>query len=300
MAPKFTKWRKHGSPLIDIGGPGETDCKRIALPDVVRDAEGYKLYYTSYRPGTMRICLATSPDGLKFTTHPANPILAGGTSKWDSKGVGYTVSLKEGDLYKMWFAGLDGESFYLCYAESHDGINWRRHPEPVMMPGPEGTCDDRGAMRAGIVREKNGYRLVYPGWDHNGRMALAAATSPDGLHWERYSGNPVIRPEPGHWDHAGIEDVHLLLLDGTYYVTYSGKQDTGTHWYYRIGLAVSQDGEHFEKLREPILDLGLAGSFDELYAAGNQIVRAEDGWRLYYQGRDAEGIERISVAYLEE
>ncbi len=315
--PKFTKWRKHGEVILDVGAPGEWDDYRVALPDVLIGRaggasgrpEGYKMYYSGCdRSGRWSIGLATSPDGVKFTKHPANPLLRTGTCAWDEKEVAFSSTLKEGDTYKMWFGMREGPPnafYYLGYAESEDGITWRRRPEPILGPGPRGSVDDRGILRPAVVREGNGYRMIYASLDMEWGMQLCLATSPDGLRWEKCENNPIVRPGPAKWDEVRIEDPHLIVLEGKYYLTYCGWDKEGK---YRLGLAISEDGEHFEKLPDPILDVGPSGSFDEVFVAGSYIIcaggasgrKVDEGWRMYYHGRDAELPERMSVAYLVE
>ncbi len=299
-APKFTKWRKLGEVIVDVGAPGEWDSYRVALSDVLIESDGYKMYYSGFDKSLWGIGLATSPDGIKFTKHPANPLLRTGTCAWDEKEVLFSSTLKEGKTYKMWFGMREGapNGFYrLGYAESEDGLNWRRHPEPIMDVGPRGSVDDRGILRPAVVREGNGYRMFYASLDMDWNMQLCLATSPDGLHWDKYKDNPIVRPGPAAWDEVRIEDPHVVVLEGKYYLTYCGWDKEAK---YRVGLATSDDGVHFEKWPEPILDVGPPGSFDELFAAGSYIIKAEDGWRMYYLGRDAALLERMSVAFLEE
>ena len=98
---------------------------------------------------------------------------------------------------------------------------------------------------------------------------------------------------PEEWDSVNIEDPHLVKMD-KYYLTYSGIDKAGN---YRIGLAVSSDGEHYVKEPNPILDLGARGSFEEKFVAGNCLLYNKTRVVMYYHGRDAGNNERISLAY---
>jgi len=61
---------------------------------------------------------------------------------------------QDGDIYRMYYRGATWPGvgvpyqFYLCYAESDDGINWRR---------PElGLVEFDGSTRNNILLRKNG------------------------------------------------------------------------------------------------------------------------------------------------
>jgi hypothetical protein len=66
------------------------------------------------------------------------------------------------------------------------------------------------------------------------------ATSEDGIHWTRYDGNPVFKPDSGVVSHEGIS---VLRIDGTYRAWYA--IDDGETW--NVALATSDDGIHWEE-----------------------------------------------------
>ncbi len=111
-----------------------------------------------------------------------------------------------------------------------------------------------------------------------------------GIRWENLA--DWSRNLPGR---IQIEDAGLIKLDGRYYLTYSGRNKKQN---YRIGLAISDDGVNFSKQKDPILDLGEPGSFEDTYVAGNFVMEEQDHLVMYYHGRDADARERISVAWV--
>ena len=137
---------------------------------------------------------------------------------WEGSGSGYHSVFQDGDRYRMYYKSWQltvtpdkvdtGEHpLYCCYAESDDGIHWRK---------PElGLFEFRGSTKNNIVMAKGGAGLtdVDPGHpavfkDDNpqaaddarykaivrsaGRHGLCALKSPDGIHWSRMSDAPVI------------------------------------------------------------------------------------------------------------
>ena len=68
---------------------------------------------------------------------------------------------------------------------------------------------------------------------------IGLATSPDGLNWSKYPGNPVLSPGPGSWD-ANQVRVPMVWKEGLtdYRMIYTGAGSGGM----QIGYATSTDG----------------------------------------------------------
>jgi len=77
----FTKRRGGvaGGAVLDVGGPGTFDDKWATCPSVLREGDGYRMWYSSYfngNNGLGGIALATSKDGLSWTReHGGRPVL---------------------------------------------------------------------------------------------------------------------------------------------------------------------------------------------------------------------------------
>jgi predicted GH43/DUF377 family glycosyl hydrolase len=71
---------------------------------------------------------AFSPDGIHWTKSSPNPVLdLGPSGSWDDSHVEDPSVIKDGDLYKMWYAGYDGIIYRIGYATSNDGISWEKN-----------------------------------------------------------------------------------------------------------------------------------------------------------------------------
>ena len=74
----------------------------------------------------------------------------------------------------------------------------------------------------------------------------------------RHAGNPVLAPGPQAWDAGhfggGVHNGSLIQKDGLLYYVYRGERAippvNGIDYLCKIGIAVSRDGVHFEKLDE--------------------------------------------------
>ena len=74
--------------------------------------------------------------------------------------------------------------------------------------------------------------MIYRGTSsvRSSTMKLGLATSADGIHWERYSGNPVFQPR----DIKGVRQfwfTNAILKDGVYYLFVEGDINQSTQIY---------------------------------------------------------------------
>ncbi|MFI5273572.1 MAG: hypothetical protein ACHQ4H_11120, partial [Ktedonobacterales bacterium] len=87
---------------------------------------------------------ATSPDGVTWTRHPANPIFKP-TSGWEGFKVGSFQVQRVGAEYYAFYNAFQNDPFVsqVGMARSADGItNWEHHPaNPLLAPGAAGTWD---------------------------------------------------------------------------------------------------------------------------------------------------------------
>jgi len=76
-SPDGINWDLIGEVLA--GTPGTWDEKGVTSPEVMRLGDTYYMWYgggSSWYPGAWKIGLATSPNGIDWTKHPANPLLS--------------------------------------------------------------------------------------------------------------------------------------------------------------------------------------------------------------------------------
>ena len=89
--------------------------------------------------------------------------------------------------------------------------------------GGSGTDSwDRNIRERGyILKEDDGYHLWYTGFRGDMKdpvMLLGYATSPDGIQWTRYQGNPIFTES---W----VEDMNVIKRDSVYYMFAEGLHD---------------------------------------------------------------------------
>lgn len=189
------------------------------------------------------------------------PVISSGSKgEWDAGFIIPTsvLTLSDGTLMMFYSGGEDiafFNNFYLGMATSPDGIIWTKyndplttqHPfagsDPVLMTGNKGEWDGAFIWMANVTVGKNGFRMYYSGSSSNqrtGMKSMGYAESRDGIHWEKYDGNPVYsiekKTEPvNHDDVAFMENPALIYLDTICFMYYEyGDSQVETS---RIGMA---------------------------------------------------------------
>jgi hypothetical protein len=222
---------------------------------------------------------------VPWVRSPGNPVLAPGVSgSWDeSAAVAVTVIFHQG-IYKMWYAGDNG----LGYATSADGLAWTKHvSNPVLLPGTTGSWDEDTVDHASVIYADGLYRMWYIG---NGVDAFEAfrigyATSPDGVMWTKYAGNPVLDlGPPGSMDDEEVFHPWVIYEGGLYRMWYNGR-DGSTQ---RILYASSPDGITWTKFTaHPMLEAGAPGSWDDKDLGPLCVVASGALYHMWYSGWDS-------------
>lgn len=157
------------------------------------------------------------------------------------------LTLDDGS-YRMYYTGaadfVSHDNYFTGMASSTDGITWKKyddpvtddHPfaesDPVLRDSPDGAWDDANTYMAFVYKDSNCYKMYYGGStfiNHIEHTPLGFATSTDGIHWEKYPGNPIysIKDDPYSgstgfkqriaekklYDQHQLEGPMLLFLD---------------------------------------------------------------------------------------
>jgi predicted GH43/DUF377 family glycosyl hydrolase len=167
-SPDGKTWSRHGDrPVLSPGQPWEKAA--VMCPHVLYD-EQEKLYRMWYSGGEQNepnaIGYATSPDGVKWTRHAANPIFRPDPrSRWENDRVTGCQVVKQGDGYVMWYIGFrDEQHAQIGLARSKDGVTgWQRHPaNPIVRPG-KGEWDADAVYKPYAIFDGKRWLLWYNG-----------------------------------------------------------------------------------------------------------------------------------------
>ena len=149
------------------------------------------------------------------------------------------------------FNAYDGfETYALGSVPSSSSVNpgeWQRYAgNPLIAPGPTGSWDALGATFASVIYDDRvgEYRMYYHGYNSTYHQ-IGLATSPNGINWTKYAGNPIVPHGPsGSWDGTQTR-VPMVWKEGTtdYRMIYTGAGTTSG----QIGYATSSDGINWTK-----------------------------------------------------
>jgi len=230
--------------------PSDWDGSAVRKASILLESDGFKMWYDGIDfQGQTQVGLATSTDGTSWTKYFDNPVLSGDPDAWDSSGEHAPFVMKDGDQYKMWYEGSDGNVRQLGYATSDDGITWTKYEgNPVLQNGD--GYDQDVAGHGSVLYEDGNYKLWYHAIGSDG-IIIAYATSPDGINWVKFG--PVLQQEEGLWDEYGLWGPSVLKVGETYWMWYSA---SGQSYPASIGAATSENGENWTRVSDaPIITI---------------------------------------------
>ncbi len=127
---------------------------------------------------------------------------------WEGLHCGYVSVLQDGELYRLYYRGLpvsgkDGSNDEVtCYAESRDGIEWTR--PNLGLYEVKGTRENNVILAGAAPNSHNFSPLLdtrpevpsgerYKALAGTSETGLMVFVSPDGIHWNKWREEPVIR-----------------------------------------------------------------------------------------------------------
>jgi predicted GH43/DUF377 family glycosyl hydrolase len=208
------------NPVMSTGAAGEWDSVEVWSGPVVYDGTQFHMWYAGWNGSYERVGYATSPDGTSWTKYPDPVMDVGPPGSWDSYVVRPGAVIFDGESFKMWFTGwrssLTGK---VGYAESPDGINWTKRPNPVLEPG--GTIGDPWDTPMVFHPEVEFDGSIYSMWYIGGdwyTSYLGYAFSTDGVEWTKHSENPVFQTSS-----ESIESTSVIFDGSAWRMWYADK-----------------------------------------------------------------------------
>jgi len=221
------------------------------------------------------------------------PVLSPQGTAWESAGTfNPAVILRNGKFVMLYRAQDSAGTSRLGYAESFDGIHFKRLPEPVLSPETEyekggGVEDPR------LVQIGGSYYLTYTGYNKKDAQ-LCLARSQDLLHWQRLG---VILPAyQGKWNRGWTKSGAILSekINGRFWMYWLGTAADKTD---QMGISSSEDLVHWrEELDVPVLPRR-PGMFDSrVVEPGPPPILTPQGIVLVYNGADDRLVYRTGIA----
>ncbi len=163
-------------------------------------------------------------------------------------------------------------------------VNWDNkwidfYKNPVLTPTD--NPDYLYAVTQPKVLYDNGiYKMWYLNLYSSARTNAWYAESSDGMNWHNVQNQPVLTPgDSGSWDDYSVYAGAVIKENNLFKMYYNGFQDQYEKW--NIGLAVSQDGIHWEKNNEPVL----AADEQEYQIVVSSVIKHNSIYYMYYTVR---------------
>jgi predicted GH43/DUF377 family glycosyl hydrolase len=287
----------------DIGtcGTASMPCKTISYTlnsrasggDTIRVAQGV---YTENLTVDKQVTLEGGyvPSGTLWLTRTGETVIDGSNSRtvwgdWDGSQVVKPAVISDGTEYKMWFDGrnlLDQAQVGL--ATSSDGISWTKHVANPVLTGTAGAWDEYGEHAPFVLKEGGIYKMWYEGSDGDVRR-LGYATSTNGIDWNKYTGNPVLKAGPESYDQDTAGHGSVLNDAGTYKLWYHASGEEGA----TIAYATSPDGLNWTKQGSVLRPE--SGNWDDGTLWGPSVLKINGSYWMWYAAWGWEGWTAVGV-----
>jgi len=219
-------------PVLVPGALGTFDDSGITASCLIRDEGREYHYYSGWTLGVTvpfyfyaGLALRETGETQARPIFPA-PILA--RSAVDPYLTASPFVLREADRWRMWYVsgtgwdpgpegGAPKHYYHLKYAESDDGIEWRREGRiAIDYAGPA----EYAIARPWVVRDADCYRMWFCA--RGERYLLGYAESPDGLVWHRDDRRAGLQPAEEGWDSEMLAYPAVFDANGRRYMLYNG------------------------------------------------------------------------------
>ncbi len=188
-------------------GDGKADVSSM----IVMTDGTWVMYFHTVGGGEIGRATAASPLG-PWAVDP-QPSLKPNPKGWDRYGLGWPSIVKDGSGYRMYYGAQTRDGFAIGFATSTDGVQWIKHPEPVLTA--EAEWEYNKVDRPRVTKSPDGWVMIYQAGTRIEERGLAI--SRDGIHWEKYSGNPIFTQAAFPIPNAKTWDANLLYHEGVYY-----------------------------------------------------------------------------------
>lgn len=287
-------------PVLTLGKSGNFDDQQTGAPTVIPGTDGsVKVWYAGYKSGTLSVGYASrgawQPPAIGSKS-ASNPVLnVGSSGQWDDVQIQSPSVLKDGETYKMWYAGHDGSNGRIGYATSADGVSWTKpnlgihsyggstNNNIVLVP-KSGTQYSVTAAYPSVIKDGSTYRMWFAGYSTTWKVFYA--TSTDGKSWTVQNGDsPVLSPgSTGEWDVSQVHTPNVWRDGNTFSMFYAGNDGTTN----QVGWASSADGISWTKqdLKVPVMAPSLPGSKANSQTYATSLVQLDGRYYVVVLIRD--------------
>jgi hypothetical protein len=238
--------RNEPDPVLSPGAPGAFDESGTTVSCIVHAGADTYLYYTGWTLGVtvpfyFYVGLAIRRRGeSSFHRVSDAPVLE--RNSVDPYLTASPWVLREAGLWRMWYVSCCGwelvdsrlrHRYHLRYAESENGILWRRDGRISIDFAGE---SEYAISRPCVVRDDDCYRMWFAARGDSYRLGYAE--SPNGLDWSRDDASAGLVPSGAGWDSDMIAYPAVLDHADRRYLLYNGNDYGKTGIGYAVATVV--------------------------------------------------------------
>lgn len=222
---------------------------------------------------------------------------------YDEKAVDSPFVFWHNGKYRMLHVGFDGVGYQTALAESEDLLHWRK--DRLLFRREELSGWDQGGIAGVLILKENDlhcrpvlkkyqgkYWMVYHSYPNIGyeagpaNIGLAYTEDETLQSWIRLP-DPILRWQDGaDWEKAGLYKGCMLEHKGRFYLFYNAKDSENWLWHEQIGMAVSEDILHWERIQSSPIITNTPNRWDAVFCADPFIVKDNNLWIMFYYGYD--------------
>jgi hypothetical protein len=247
----------HNKPVLIHGNAGMFDDCGAMVSHVTEVDDELWMYYIGWNVRNTiayhnSIGLAISKDGgVTFKKFSEGPLFDRTYKEPYFSAAPYV--LQENGIWKMWYLsntkwveykGKMEPFYHIKYAESDNGIDWKREGQVAIDYKDENEC---GIVRACVLKDKDTYKMWYAHRnlqnyreDKQNSYRIGYAESEDGMEWIRKDSKVGIDVSDSGWDEEMIEYPFVYDYQGKRYMIYNGNTFGKTGF----GYAVLEDEQN--------------------------------------------------------
>ncbi len=146
--------------------PSPPQLADARAPSVIREADGYRMWYVDVSNTPWSVRHARSADGVDWTVSEEPCLIV--DQGWESNRINYPTVQKIDGVYLMWYGSrwtARERTTAIGFAVSEDGVKWSKHPQnPVLRPDRDRDWEANYVSCASVLPLGDGsFRMWYAG-----------------------------------------------------------------------------------------------------------------------------------------
>lgn len=226
-------------PVVEPGPLGAFDDSGASMGCLMHQGDRTYLYYLGWNLGvtvpwrnSIGVAVRDGYDA-PFIKRSAAPLID--RCEIDPFSLSYPCILQDGALWRMWYGsnlawGTEQADMHhvIKYAESDDGLSWRREGEIALGLEADGEF---AVCRPWVIKDGSRYRMWFC---HRGEAyRIGYAESRDARYWQRKPRESVLDVTRDAWDGETLAYPSVIEHGGRLYMFYNGNR------YGRTGFGVA-------------------------------------------------------------